>query len=123
MAGKKALVVIDMQNDYLWEKRKAMFSYNTDELVDAVNGAAAAYRENGDDVIYVAQMFPNIITNKWLIGFSIKGTAGAELYGGLDVVSDLYFEKNLPDAYSSNLNSTRNVNIQKHSLRASQAIA
>jgi len=123
MAGKKALVVIDMQNDYLWEKRKAMFSYNTDELVDAVNGAAAAYRENGDDVIYVAQMFPNIITNKWLIGFSIKGTAGAELYGGLDVVSDLYFENNLPDAYSSNLNSTRNVNIQKHSLRASQAIA
>lgn len=103
MTEKKALVVIDMQNDYLWDKRKAMFSYNTETLVDSVNKAAADYRKNGYDIIYIAQMFPNIITNKWFIGFSIKGTAGAELYGKLNVASDLYFEKNLPDAYSSKL--------------------
>ena len=30
---KKALVVIDMQNDYLWEKRKKKFTYDTEELV------------------------------------------------------------------------------------------
>ncbi len=101
MSDKKALVVIDMQNDYLWKERKAMFSYNTDELVGAVNRAAEAYKENGYDIIYIAQIFPNIITNKWIIGFSIKGTAGAELYSGLNVVSDLYFEKNLPDTYTS----------------------
>lgn len=101
MPEKKALVVIDMQNDYLWEKRKTMFSYNTEDLVDSVNKAIADYRENGYDIIYIAQMFPNIITNKWFIGFSIKGTPGAELYGKLNVVSDLYFEKNLPDTYSS----------------------
>jgi nicotinamidase-related amidase len=46
-------------------------------------------------------MFPNIITNKWFIGFSIKGTPGANLYKGMDIASDLYFEKNLPDAYTS----------------------
>lgn len=101
MAGKKALIVIDMQNDYLWEKRKAMFSYNTDELVGAVNNAVSSYKGKGYDVIYIAQMFPNIITNKWFIGFSIKGTEGAELYSRLNIVSDLYFEKNLPDTYSS----------------------
>ncbi|MBE6908962.1 MAG: cysteine hydrolase [Ruminococcaceae bacterium] len=101
MAGKKALVVIDMQNDYLWEKRKAMFSYNTSELVDAVNNAVSSYQGNGYDIIYIAQMFPNIITNKWFIGFSIKGTEGAKLYSKLNVASDLYFEKNLPDAYSA----------------------
>lgn len=101
MADKKALVVIDMQNDYLWEKRKTMFSYNTNELVNAVNSAVSSYKEKGYDIIYIAQMFPNIITNKWFIGFSIKGTAGAELYSKLNVVSDLYFEKNLPDTYSS----------------------
>ena len=44
MADKKALLVIDMQNDYLWEARKAKFSYPTKELVDAVNEAAAAYQ-------------------------------------------------------------------------------
>lgn len=101
MTEKKALIVIDMQNDYLWEKRKAKFSYDTQELVDAVNGAIAEYDQNGYDIIYIAQMFPNLITNKWFIGFSIKGTPGAELYSGMDIVSDLYFEKNLPDTYSS----------------------
>ncbi len=99
MSDKKALVVIDMQNDYLWENRKAKFSYNTAELVNAVNRAISSYKEKGYDIIYIAQMFPNIITNKWFIGFSIKGTAGAELYSKLNVVSDLYFEKNLPDTY------------------------
>ncbi|MBR1739409.1 MAG: cysteine hydrolase [Ruminococcus sp.] len=101
MGEKKALLVIDMQNDYLWDKRKPMFSYDTGKLVGAVNRAARVYKERGYDVIYIAQMFPNIITNKWIIGFSIKGTEGAELYKGLDILSDLYFEKNLPDAYSS----------------------
>lgn len=101
MAGKKALVVIDMQNDYLWEKRKAKFSYNTNELVNAVNKAISLYKENGYNIIYIAQIFPNIITNKWFIGFSIKGTEGAELYSKLNIASDLYFEKNLPDTYSS----------------------
>lgn len=101
MADKKALIVIDMQNDYLWDKRKPMFSYDTDALVGAVNDATDKYREKGYDIIYIAQMFPNLITNKWFIGFSIKDTPGAELYSGLKVVSGLYFEKNLPDTYSS----------------------
>lgn len=101
MTEKKALVVIDMQNDYLWEKRKAMFSYDTKELVGAVNNAVSSYKDKGYDIIYIAQMFPNIITNKWFIGFSIKGTKGAELYSGMNMVSELYFEKNLPDSYSS----------------------
>ena len=101
MSEKKALIVIDMQNDYLWDKRKAMFSYNTDELVSSVNNAVADHGEKGYDIIYIAQVFPNIITNKWFIGFSIKGTAGAEFYSGLNVVSDLYFEKNFSDTYSS----------------------
>ena len=101
MSENKALVVIDMQNDYLWDKRKAKFSYDTEDLVSSVNRAVSYYKENGYDIIYVAQMFPNIITNKWFIGFSIKGTEGAELYSGMDIVSDLYFEKNLPDSYSS----------------------
>ena len=101
MAEKKALVVIDMQNDYLWTQRKPKFSYDTEALVSAVNRAAASYHAAGYDVIYIAQMFPNLITNKWLIGFSIQGTPGAELYSGLDVVSDLYFEKHLPDTYTA----------------------
>ena len=33
----KALLVIDMQNDYLWSKRKDMFSYDTENLVGTRN--------------------------------------------------------------------------------------
>lgn len=44
MADRKALVIIDMQNDFLWDKRKAIFSYNTDELVNSVNNAILSYK-------------------------------------------------------------------------------
>ena len=64
MSNKKALIIVDMQNDYLWNRRKKMFSYNTPELVNAVNSLISEFRERGDDVIYVGQVFPNIITNK-----------------------------------------------------------
>jgi len=101
MSDKKALVVIDMQNDYLWSSRKKMFSYNTAELVSSVNSLVHVYSGQGNDVIYIGQVFPNIITNKWFIGFSIKGTTGAEIYPDVDIVSDYYFEKNLPDSFTA----------------------
>lgn len=101
MKEKKALIVIDMQNDYLWEKRKPMFSYDTPALTGEVNRAVKEFSEKGWDVIYILQVFPNLPTNRWIIGFSIKGTEGAELYSGLEVVSDHVFEKNLPDSYTS----------------------
>lgn len=101
MSEKKALIVVDMQNDYLWSDRKAMFSYDTEALVSAVNSLIHRFQDSSGDVIYIGQVFPNIITNRWFIGFSIKGTRGADLYGELDVVSDLYFEKNLPDSFTA----------------------
>ncbi len=101
MPHKKALLVIDLQNDYLWNERKPIFSYDTDALIRLVNETIRNYQAEGWDIIYIAQMFPNLPTNRALIGFSIKGTTGAELYSGLEVVSDLYFEKNLPDTYTA----------------------
>lgn len=98
---KKALIVIDMQNDYLWDKRKPMFSYDTEKLTAAVNRSISRYRADGGDIIYISQVFPNIVTNRMFIGFSIKNTEGAELYGGMDVVSELHFEKNLSNTFTS----------------------
>ncbi|MBR6383276.1 MAG: isochorismatase family protein, partial [Lachnospiraceae bacterium] len=74
---KKALLVIDMQNDYLWSKRKEMFTYNTDELVKNVNEAIESYKNDGFDIIYIKHILPKIM---WGVGFSIKGTEGAEMY-------------------------------------------
>jgi nicotinamidase-related amidase len=98
MGEKKALIVIDLQNDYLWDKRKPMFTYDTDKLIGNVNRAIAEYKDKGYDIIYIKHILPKIL---WGAGFSIKGTEGAELYGGLDIVSDLCFEKNRSDTYTA----------------------
>ncbi len=98
--NKKALLVIDMQNDYLWDKRKAMFSYDTDRLVGDVNRLIESCNEQGYDILYIKHILPRVM---WGVGFSIKGTEGAELYSGLDVVSDFCFEKHQSDAYTAKL--------------------
>ena len=98
MTDRKALLVIDMQKDYLWDKRKKMFTYDTDELVGNVNRLIVSYKEKGYDVIYIKHILPKLM---WGVGFSIKGTEGAELYEGLEIVSDMIFEKNRSDAYTA----------------------
>ncbi|SCW70254.1 Nicotinamidase-related amidase [Ruminococcaceae bacterium YRB3002] len=98
---RKALVVIDMQNDYLWPSRKPMFNYDTEDLVSHVNGAIARFSGAGHDVIYIEQIFPDIVTNRWFIGFSIRGTDGAKTYEGVKRVEGKVFEKNLPDTYTA----------------------
>ena len=98
---KKALLVIDMQRDYLREGRKAMFSYDAEALTDSVNEAIRRYAKEGCDILYIKQVFQNLITNRWLIGFTIRGTPGADLFDRLEVVSDLVFEKYYPDTFTS----------------------
>ena len=98
MPDKKAFIVIDLQKDYLWDKRKPMFTYDTDKLVGNVNRAIASYKEEGYDIIYIKHILPKVM---WGVGFSIRGTEGAQIYEGLDIVSDLCFEKNRSDTYTS----------------------
>ena len=98
MSDKKAMLVIDMQNDYLWDKRKSMFSYDTAILTENVNKAINSYKEEGYDIIYIKHILSKLM---WGVGFSIKGTEGAKLYDGLNIVSDLIFEKNRSDTYTA----------------------
>ena len=98
---KTALIVIDMQNDYLYEERKPIFAYNTAELTAAVNNIIHEYKEKGSDVIYIRHIIQNLPTNRLLFGYSIAGTKGAELYSGLDIVSEYCFDKLVGDALSN----------------------
>ena len=98
MDDRKALLVIDMQNDYLWDKRKPIFTYDADKLTNNVNRLIASCKEKGYDIIYIKHILSKLL---WGVGFSIEGTEGAELYSGLSVVSDLCFEKNRSDSYTS----------------------
>lgn len=97
----KALLVFEMQNDYLWEKRKEKFPYDTEKLTAAVNAAIAQYSAENCDIIYLAQIFPDTPTNHIVFGFCIEQTEGAKLYSGLNIASELYFEKNVADAFLS----------------------
>ncbi len=96
-----ALVVIDMQNDYLYEKRKPRFTYDTDKLVGDVNALIHEYRDKGCEVIYIRHIIQNLPTNRLLFGYSIAGTEGAELYSGLNIVSEHIFDKLVGDALSN----------------------
>lgn len=98
---KAALIVIDMQNDYLYEKRKPQFCYDTEKLTSAVNGLIDKYHSDGSDVIYIRHIIQNLPTNRLLFGYSIAGTEGAELYGGLKIVSEMCFEKLFGDALTN----------------------
>ena len=91
MSDRKAVIVIDLQKDYLWDKRKPMFTYDTEKLIGSVNSNIASYKEKGYDVIYIKHILPKLM---WGVGFSIKDT-------GLNIVSDLCFEKNRSDTYTS----------------------
>ena len=94
---KTALLVIDMQNDYLWENRKKLFSYDAARLTASVNALVHRYRL----VIYIRHIIQNLPTNRLIFGYSIAGTEGAELYGGLDIVSDYCFDKYFADAFTN----------------------
>ena len=98
---KKALLIIDLQNDYLWEHRKSKFNYDTEKIISTVNSFIEQYQYDKHDVIYIKHIIQNNPINRKLFGFSIQGTEGAELYKGLNVVSEYCFEKLLPDAFSS----------------------
>ena len=95
----KALLVIDIQNDYFWDKRKSKFTYSKN-IIDNINETINKYK-NECDVIYISHLIQNIITNRLLFGFSIEGTKGAELYNELNIVSDLKFNKYLGDAFTT----------------------
>ncbi len=98
---KTALLVIDMQNDYLSDKRKSRFFYDTPALTAAVNALIRRYDGEGNDVIYIRHIIQNLPTNRLLFGYSIAGTEGAELYSGLEIVSDRCFDKLVGDALSN----------------------
>lgn len=99
--AKKALLVIEMQNDYLWETRKQKFPYDTEKLVSAVNSAIGQAQAEGTDVICLLQIFPDTPTNHLVFGFCIEQTEGAKLYAGLHAADAKLIDKNTADPYLS----------------------
>jgi len=84
-----ALIVIDMQDEYVGRNRKQKRNpYNFEQLVDNINSKITDYEQRSDTIIY--------IKNKRK--FSASGFVPE-----LRLASDLVFEKNRASCFSNNL--------------------
>lgn len=101
---KKALLVIDAQEDFIGEQRnKDKFDYeDVDELVKNINDKIRTYEQDMDEVIYIANILPNNFFNKKFFGYGIAGSKGAKFDKRIKIVSGNYFEKQVGNAFKNN---------------------
>jgi nicotinamidase-related amidase len=84
----KALIVIDMQEEYVGERRnQKRFPYDSRQLLENINKRIADYKQANDTVIY--------IKNKG------KSDCIPDFASGLQLVSDLVFLKNKASCFSN----------------------
>lgn len=102
---RKALLVIDAQDDFIGEQRsKKKFDYedDIDELIGNINEAITCYCNNNDEVVYITHVIPSSYINRKFIGYGIAGTEGAKINEKIKIVSENYFEKQTPNAFKNN---------------------
>ena len=102
---KKALLVVDAQDDFIGEQRsKKKFDYENDidDLIENINKSISNYYSNNDTVIYIAHVIPSSYLNKKFIGYGIAGTKGAKINEKIKIVSGNYFEKHTHNAFKNN---------------------
>jgi nicotinamidase/pyrazinamidase len=101
---QKALLVIDMQIDYVDEKGK--FPIEIDQinnLIETVNMIIDDFQKNNYVIIYVRNNFrKNDIRNIFRNYAAIEGTSGAEIHPGINIASENIFDKYSPSALSNN---------------------
>ena len=104
--GNKALLVIDLQEDYTGVNASENLRYkDADQLVIRVNKIIEECTKNDIDLIYIKQEFegaiPILLTKLFSHGSAIKGTLGAEFDKRLNIVSKNCFSKSMPSSFSN----------------------
>lgn len=103
---QKALLVIDVQEDYTGTTAKSPFPYkDSGRLISTVNKLIDKAHKNNVPVLYIKQEFDGFwgrMFSKLLAGeTAIKGTPGAEMDKRISIVSDYLFSKPSGDAFSN----------------------
>lgn len=104
--SKKALLVIDIQEDYTGITAKPPFPYkNSEQLISTVNKLIDEASKKNIPVIYIRQEFDSLIgkTISKLFGHgtAIKGNLGTEIDKRINIISDYIFTKSMPDAFTN----------------------
>lgn len=95
----KALLVIDMQNVCVGKNHATFFKYNHQELIDEVNKAIDANKDNY--VIYIRNLTKRNLINMLAPFRAYEGTPEADFAEELKIVSDFTFDKYVGDAFSN----------------------
>jgi nicotinamidase-related amidase len=100
---KTALLVLDMQEDFLGENAKAPIKREQiPGITSVVNSLVDDFEKNGQLIIYVKSEFPKIaLGNRIRNHAAIVGTPGTEIYNKIKVSGNAIFSKKKPDAFSN----------------------
>jgi nicotinamidase-related amidase len=100
---KKALLVIDMQIDYIGENGKFTIENNQIEnLIVITNRIIDEYYKNNYEVIYLRNLFrENDFRNRFRNYAAIEGSSGTEIDPRINIVSEYIFDKYTPTAFSN----------------------
>lgn len=103
---KKALLVIDLQNDFLSPKRR--FAIKQNELDRAFTNAPQIIKEaqsKGYELVYIvhefASPFDRLLSNIFMGGIGKHGTEGVQIHPSIPVLSQNIFVKSKGDAFSN----------------------
>jgi nicotinamidase-related amidase len=100
---KTALLVLDMQEDFLGEKAKMPIKKEQIPVITAVvNGLIDEFERNGQQIIYIKSEFPKIaLGNRIRHRAAIVGSPGTDIYKKIRISGDVIFPKKKPDAFSN----------------------
>ncbi|MEJ2246288.1 MAG: cysteine hydrolase [Acidobacteriota bacterium] len=103
---RKALLVIDIQEDFTGKTAKPPFPYkDSNELIESVNRAIEIATVKGFIIVYIRQEFEGfagkMISRLFGRGTAVKGSPGAEMDQRIFIESDNIFSKPKGDAFSN----------------------
>jgi nicotinamidase-related amidase len=99
---QKALVVMDMQLDFLGENPKMPIENQVEDLIKTVNDIIEDFNSKGYEIIYIRSVFSkNDIANSFRNKAAIEGTAGIEIDPRINIVSENIFDKKRSSAFSN----------------------
>lgn len=100
---KTALLVLDMQEDFLGENGRLPIAKDQIPAITAVvNRLIDAFEREGRPIIYVKSEFPKrALGNRIRHHAAIEGSPGADIFGKIRISGSAIFSKKEPDAFSS----------------------
>ena len=99
---QKALVVMDMQLDFLDENAKLPIENQVEDLIKITNDIIEDYNSMGYEIIYIRSVFSkNDIANFFRNKATIERTTGIEIDPRIKIVSKNIFDKKRSSAFSN----------------------